>query len=317
MKYRVFVDGQEGTTGLKIRDYLSARTDIDVLQIDPEKRKDEDARRVLLNEADLVFLCLPDVAARESASLVTNSKTRIIDASTAHRTDPDWTYGLPELDRRQRERIRESKRVAVPGCHATGLILALYPLVQEGLVPRDYPVTCSSITGYSGGGRSMIAEYEGRDSGRSDLRAPRHYALGLDHKHLPEMQQVLGLTHPPIFTPVVADYYKGMAVSTPLFPRLLSKPVTADDVRSMLSDYYAGDRFVRVMPSHKAKFFNLEECNNTNMVDIFVFGNDDRILLLSRLDNLGKGASGAAVQNMNLMLGLPETMGLDGPAAHP
>ncbi|MBI2842814.1 MAG: N-acetyl-gamma-glutamyl-phosphate reductase [Armatimonadetes bacterium] len=310
MKYRVFVDGQEGTTGLKIRDYLSARSDIEALQIDPEKRKDEGARSILLNEADLVFLCLPDAAARRSVSLVTNPNTRIIDASTAHRTDPDWTYGLPELDRRQRLRISESKKVSVPGCHATGLILALRPLIQEGLVPRDYPVTCCSITGYSGGGRAMIAEYEAHDLG-DDLRVPRHYALGLDHKHLPEMQQVLGLTHPPIFTPVVADYYKGMAVSAPLFSRLLNKPATPDEVRSVLSEYYAGEHFVRVMPCPDEKFFNLQECNDTNGLDIFVFGNTDRILLISRLDNLGKGASGAAVQNMNLMLGLPETMGLE------
>ena len=315
MKYRVFVDGQEGTTGLKIHDYLSVRPDIEVLKIDPDKRKDKEARKALLNEADIVFLCLPDTVARESVSLITNEGTRIIDPSTAHRVHPNWTYGLPELNKLQRERIRESKRVAVPGCHATGFILALYPLVQEAIVPKDYPVVCHSTTGYTGGGRSMIAEYENAISAVDKLRSPRHYALGLNHKHIPEMQKVTGLENPPIFTPVVSNYYKGMAVSIPLFPHLLNKKVAPADVVSVLSEYYDGEEFVRVIPADIEDyldngFLNLEECNNTNRVDIFVFGNADRILLLSRLDNLGKGASGAAVQNMNLMLGIDERTGL-------
>lgn len=315
MKYRVFVDGQEGTTGLKIHDYLAARSDVEVLKIDTDKRKDQNARRALLNEADIVFLCLPEAIARESASLVTNEATRIIDPSTAHRVHPNWTYGLPELNKQQRERIHESKRVAVPGCHATGFILALYPLIQAGVVPNNYPVVCHSVTGYSGGGRSMIAEYENTSSAAETLQSPRHYALGLDHKHIPEMQKVIGLQNPPIFTPIVSNYYKGMAVSTPLFPRLLDKKVTPADVTSVLSEYYANEQFVRIIPANSENhldhgFFNLQECNDTNRIDIFVFGNTDRILLLSRLDNLGKGASGAAIQNMNLMLGIDEGTGL-------
>lgn len=322
MKHQVFVDGQEGTTGLKIQDYLSARPDIEVLRIDPDKRKDQDARKALLNEADVVFLCLPDAAARESASLVDNERTRVIDPSTAHRVDSDWTYGLPELSKLQRQQISESKRVAVPGCHATGFILALHPLIQAGVVPRDYPVVCNSITGYSGGGRSMIADYEGASSAAQILQSPRHYALGLKHKHIPEMQKVTWLEHAPIFTPVVSNYYKGMAVSIPLFTRLLSKKVTSVDVVDMLSDYYADEKFVRVMPADPEDcldrgFFNLQECNDTNRLDIFVFGNNDQILLLSRLDNLGKGAAGAAVQNMNLMLGIDETTGLMSQAVCP
>lgn len=309
MKYRVFVDGQEGTTGLKIFDYLSARPDIEVLRIDPEKRKDPGARKVLLNEADVVFLCLPADAAKESTALVTNNRTRIIDPSTAHRVDPDWVYGLPELNKNQRERIRESRRVTVPGCHATGFIVPLYPLVQEGIVPQDYPITCTSITGYSGGGKGMIAEYEG--STDECLQSPRHYALGLDHKHLPEMQSVTGLAHPPLFTPIVSNYYKGMAVSIPLSARLLTRPVTPEDARCILSEHYAGEQFVRVMPdSRKDSFFDLQRCNDTNGIDVFVFGHADHILLISRLDNLGKGASGAAVQNMNIVLGLEENSGL-------
>lgn len=314
MKYRVFVDGQEGTTGLKIHDYLSIRPDIEVLKIEPDKRKDPEARSALMNESDIVFLCLPDIAARESVSLVTNEKTRIIDPSTAHRVDPDWVYGLPELNKQQREMISGSRRVAVPGCHATGFIMALYPLVQAGIVPKDYPVTCSSITGYSGGGKGMIAEYE--SSTDESLRSPRHYALALSHKHLPEMQKMTGLTHQPLFTPIVSNYYKGMAVSTPLFSRLLAKQVTPDDVREILSEYYAGERFVRVMPAGADDelgkgCFNLQRCNDTNRIDIFVYGHAGQILLISRLDNLGKGASGAAVQNMNIMLGLDEELGLE------
>lgn len=304
--YRVFVDGQEGTTGLKIHDFLSARKDIEVLRIDHDKRKNIDARRALLNEADVVFLCLPDDAARESASLVTNPNTRVIDGSTAHRVDPDWVYGLPELNKQQRERICEAKKVTVPGCHATGFIIALYPLVCEGIVAKDYPVVCNSITGYSGGGRSMIAQYE---TATTDPKAPRHYALGLNHKHIPEMQQVAGLDNPPIFSPAVADYYKGMTVSIPLFPRLLGKNVTPSDLAKTLSEYYADEKFIQVMPADQDSIDPLG-CNGTNRIELFVFGNMERILLIARLDNLGKGASGAAVQNMNIMLGIDESAGL-------
>lgn len=316
MKYKIFVDGQEGTTGLKINERLAGRDDIDVLKIDPQRRKDPEARRELLNEADVAFLCLPDSASRESVSLVTNDTTKIIDASTAFRTDPDWAYGLPELSKEHRARISNSRRVAVPGCHATGVISVLYPLIQEGIVPRDYPVTCQSVTGYSGGGKKLIDEYESTASDKSKLESPRFYALGLKHKHLPEMQKISGLEYPPLFTPIVGGFYQGMTVAVPLLKRLLSKNVTARNVQEIMSSYYASEHFVKVMPFDSEAnldngFFPATACNNTNRLEIFVFGHEDQIILLSRLDNLGKGASGAAVQNMNIMLGLTEGIGLE------
>ena len=313
MKYKVFVDGQEGTTGLRIHDYLSKRDDIEVLSIKSENRKDIESRRILLNEADIVFLCLPDIAAKESVSLVSNSKTRIIDASTAHRTDANWTYGIPELNKSQRDAIKNSYRVSVPGCHATGFVMSLYPLVNDGVVPKEYPITCSSITGYSGGGKNMIEWYE--KGHFKNVGSPKHYSLKLNHKHLPEMQKVTGLAYPPVFTPIISNFYKGMAVSIPLLPRLLNKKVTAAEVHKFLSEYYASEPFVNVMPYEvdnylEDGYLDAEGCNDTNRIDIFVFGNEDQILLTARLDNLGKGASGAAIQNMNLMLGADESTGL-------
>ncbi len=314
MKTKIFVDGQEGTTGLKIHEYLSLRSDVEVLKIDPEKRKDPAARAELINEADIVFLCLPDAAARESVSLVKNPKTRIIDTSTAFRTSDRWTYGLPELGEGQREKIRISERVANPGCHATGFILAVNPLVKKGILPVDYPVSCCSITGYSGGGRKLIERYE-TNAWKTDKRYPRHYSLGLNHKHLPEMQMFSGLKYPPLFTPVVADFYNGMIVSVPIVTRLLPKSITAENVREVLADYYEEEPFVKVMPfgdvsSFEDGYFTPEACNGTNRLEIFVFGNDERILVAARFDNLGKGASGAAIQNLNIMLGVDETTGL-------
>ncbi|MFZ5634369.1 MAG: N-acetyl-gamma-glutamyl-phosphate reductase [Bacillota bacterium] len=316
MKYKVFVDGREGTTGLKINERLSNRTDIDILKIEPEKRKDPEVRRMFLNEADIAFLCLPDSASRESASLVTNNKTRIIDASTAFRTDPNWIYGLPELSKNQRALIRDAHRVSVPGCHATGFNLALYPLVREGIVPEDYPVTCHSITGYSGGGKRLIEQYEAIGLNKKNLQSPRFYALNLNHKHLPEMQKITGLLYPPVFTPIVADFYQGMVVAIPLLKRLLNKKMTAKEIQEFMTSYYAAERFVRVMPYESEKYldngyFDATGCNHTNQIEIFVFGHGEQILILSRLDNLGKGASGAAVQNMNIMLGVDEGTGLE------
>ena len=313
MKKRIFVDGQEGTTGLKIHEYLSQRSDIEWLSIHPDKRKDVAERSRLLNSADLVFLCLPDAAAREAVSLITNSNTMVIDASTAHRTHPDWVYGLPELSQDHREKIKHSSRVAVPGCHATGFILGLYPLVTAGIVPADYPLTCTSLTGYSGGGKSLIAKYESAADGR--LHSPRPYALRLQHKHLPEMQVITGLQYPPVFVPVVANYFKGMGVMLPLVARLLTKPMTAHAIRDYLAEYYMAEKFVTVMPyDPEAKleegFFPVETCNDTNRIELHVFGTDSQILIISRFDNLGKGASGAAVQCMNIMLGADEAEGL-------
>lgn len=316
MKFRVFVDGQEGTTGLKIRDHLARRKDIDILEIEAERRKDAGRRKELLNEAEAVFLCLPDAAARESLAMVSNPRTKIIDPSTAHRTDPGWVYGIPELSPEQRGRIVDSKRVSVPGCHATGFIMPLYPLVAKGIVPRDCPVACQSLTGYSGGGKKLISAHEDVDEATKEkLRGPRPYALGLAHKHLPEMQKHAGLAFAPLFMPVVGNFYRGMLVSVPLFRRMLKGGAGAEEIHEELSGHYAGQRFVRVMPLYgeghlNDGFLDPLTCNETNRIEIFVFGNAEQVLLISRFDNLGKGASGAAVQNMNLMLGVAEDEGL-------
>ena len=313
--HKVFVDGQEGTTGLQIRERLEKHAAVTLIEIDPEKRKDLATRKALLNDADITFLCLPDTAARESVALIDNERTRVIDASTAHRTDPAWVYRLPELNKQQREKLKTAKRVGVPGCHASGFVLLMHPLVDAGIVPVDYPVTCHSLTGYSGGGKKMIAEYEAFGRSKEPLAAPRHYALGQNHKHLPEMQHYSGLAFAPNFNPIVFDFYKGMTVCIPLESRLLEAKPPAKYLHDFLREYYAGERFVTVMPfddpanlEHGA--FNPLLTNNTNRADLFVFGNAERMLLVSRLDNLGKGASGAAVQNMNIMIGVDEGMGL-------
>jgi N-acetyl-gamma-glutamyl-phosphate reductase len=311
-----FVDGQEGTTGLQIRDRLLAHPDITLIEIEADRRKDIARRRELINAADAVFLCLPDDAARESVTLLEpgNDRTCFIDASTAHRVAEGWTYGLPELGSAQREAIRRSRRVAVNGCHAAGFILAVAPLVAAGLVPADYPVSATSITGYSGGGKKMIADYDAARDSRA-LDAARMYALGLVHKHLPEMKAYCGLSRAPVFVPIVDNFYKGMAVSIPLHAHLLAPGTTRATVHAALSAHYEGERFVRVMPLDEPDnapggFFDPMACNDTNRNDVFVFGNDERMLVVSCLDNLGKGASGAAVQCMNLMLGLDEAQTL-------
>jgi N-acetyl-gamma-glutamyl-phosphate reductase len=316
MKYAVYVDGQEGTTGLRINEYLAQRADIEVLRIDADKRKDPAERARLLNAADVAFLCLPDAASREAAAMVTNPKTCLIDASTAHRTAPGWAFGLPELAKGQRARIRESKRIANPGCHASAFILAVRPLVDAGLLSPDALVTATSITGYSGGGKSMIAEYEA--GGQPKLTAPRPYALGLAHKHLPEMMAHTGLKQAPVFMPIVSNFYKGLAVTVPLHLSQLSAGATPQQVRDALAAHYEGERFVHVKPLRDPDtlaggFFDVQACNDTNNVDLFVFGSEQQILVMARLDNLGKGASGAAVQSMNVHLGVDESLGLTGP----
>lgn len=311
MTYRVFVDGQEGTTGLQINEYLAKRADIEVLKIDADKRKDLAERKRLINASDVTFLCLPDDAAKESVSLVDNPKTCVIDASTAHRVNPAWTYGLPELAKDQRAKIRASTRIANPGCHATAFILALKPLIAAGLLPADVQIAANSLTGYSGAGKKMIEFY--RSPQRID--APRPYALGLTHKHLPEMCAYAGLSTTPIFQPIIAPFYKGLAVTAYLHPQQFTRRATIAEVRQILADYYAGEAFIRVAPvdleaNTDGGFFNVEGCNDTNRVDLFVFGNDERMLVVGRLDNLGKGASGAAVQAMNVHLGVEESLGL-------
>ncbi|MDR0380469.1 MAG: N-acetyl-gamma-glutamyl-phosphate reductase [Oscillospiraceae bacterium] len=313
---RVFIDGQAGTTGLQLKTRLRARPDVELLTLPANRRRDPDARQALQNSADIVFLCLPDDAARDAARLVTNPDTCVIDASTAHRTAPGWVYGLPELSSLHRAALGRAKRIAVPGCHATGFAAAVYPLIAGGLLPADTPLTCTSLTGYSGGGKALIARYETAARTPGDaLCAPRPYALTLTHKHLPEMQSVCGLIHPPHFYPVVGDMARGMLVSVPLWGHQFTRPGGARAVWELLSGHYARSRFIRVQPQGaadalEAGFLDPTALNGTNTLELFVFGHETQALVVARLDNLGKGASGAAVQCMNIARGLPEDTAL-------
>ena len=313
MKYRVFVDGSEGTTGLQINERLALRSDLDIIKIDAEKRKDINERKKCLNSADIVFLCLPDIAAIEAVSLVENPDTKVIDASTAHRTNTSWAYGLPELSRQHRSKIQNSTRVSVPGCYATGFISLIYPLVSSGLVQKDYPITTHAVSGYSGGGKKLIAQFEAAEG--TDFKSPQLYALGLTHKHIPEMTAITGLEHAPIFSPLVCPYYKGMSVCVPIYPKLLPKKLSKEYIHEFLTEHYGGEKFIKVMPLGSEKeypnsFIPATKVNDTNHLEIYVTGNSDQIMLISVLDNLGKGSSGAAIQNMNIMLGLSEDVGL-------
>ncbi|MCA0756962.1 N-acetyl-gamma-glutamyl-phosphate reductase [Paenibacillus sp. N4] len=314
---KVFVDGQYGTTGLKIHERLKQRNDVELLSISEEHKKDPELRIQVMNEADIVFLCLPDQAAREALTLITNPDTRVIDSSTAFRTDDAWTYGLPELSPLQREEIAGAARVSVPGCHATAFVLAIHPLVQRGILPQDYPVCCHSLTGYSGGGKALIEQYEtGSVSDKKDsLTSPRHYSLNLDHKHLPEMKKFTELEFQPVFLPAVCHFYNGMVVTVPLVTRLLNQQPGLQDIHAALTDYYKNEAFVRVIPLDASKGISQSDldptlCNGTNDAEIFVLGNDDQVIVACRLDNLGKGSSGAVIQCMNIMLGLDEGLGL-------
>ena len=309
MKPIVYIDGKDGTTGLQIYDRLSARDDIDLLLIDEEKRKDPAARKACINQADIVFLCLPDAAAREAVAMVENPATRVIDASTAHRTAPGWVYGFPELKAGQRQAIAKAKWVANPGCHATGFISVVYPLVAAGVLPAHADLTCFSLTGYSGGGKKMIAQYEAADRG-IELSSPCPYGLGQGHKHLPEMQAVCGLAKPPVFVPVVDDYYKGMATTVMLHMSQLNGVSSLQQVQEIYQAHYAGQKLVQVAPdTDTAKLYAHAKAGSTSL-SIVAAGNDGQFTVTALFDNLGKGASGAAVQNMNLMLGLEETTGL-------
>jgi len=319
LKYKIYVDGQEGTTGLMIAERLAARAlaagNIEVLKIAPEMRKDEAERAKFLNAADVVFLCLPDAAAIEAVKLIENKNVRVIDASTAHRTADGWAYGLPELSFAHRENIRYANRVAVPGCFATGFNLIAYPLVKEGLLSADFPFCCHAVTGYSGGGRKMITAY--KDSYRDESHdSPCFYKLDLNHKHLPEMQAVPGLKKPPLFTPIVADFYKGMTVAVPICVNQLPLGCSLDVLREFFGKYYAANHFIKVITDNdeaglfKGEYLPATGCNDTNRAELFVFGNAEQALVIARLDNLGKGSSGAAVQCMNIMLGDDERLGL-------
>ena len=280
MKTKVYIDGQSGTTGLQIYDRIGARDDLELLRIDEDKRHDIDERKKFINSADIVFLCLPDEGAIEAVGLVENPDVRVIDASTAHRTSDDWTYGYPELSREQRMKIADSKRVANPGCHATGFISTAAPLVKMGILPKDYPVSCYSLTGYSGGGKKMISQYED-DSRPELLNSPGIYGLNLKHKHIPEMQKMTGLAYKPVFMPVVDDYYK--------------------------DEYFVK---VTAFGTNDSKLY-ANKLAGTNKLEIVVAGNEEDTTVTALFDNLGKGASGAAVQNMNIMLGLDERLGLE------
>lgn len=313
MAVKVYIDGQEGTTGLKILERFEGRNDIELLKISEDKRKDLQERKKFINESDFTFLCLPDAAAREAVSLVENDHVRIIDASTAHRTNPQWAYGFPELSKAHREKIKNSSRVAVPGCYASGFISLVYPLVSKGVLPADYSVFAYATSGYSGAGKKAIAAYES-DNKPYELLSPRQYALNMNHKHLPEMQAITGLTYKPMFNPIVDNYFSGMVVSIPIQTRLLEKKVTPQQIFEALSENYMDSNFVKVMPAGSEcvpdGFLTSNGLSGSNKMELYVFGNEEQILLCSRLDNLGKGASGAAVQCLNIMMGIDETTGL-------
>lgn len=310
MNTKVYIDGQSGTTGLKIYDRIAARSDLEMLRIDEDKRHDVEERRKFLNKADIVFLCLPDDSAREAVELIENPEVRVIDASTAHRTADDWDYGFPELSQELRSKISNSKRVANPGCHATGFISIVAPLIKMNIMQEDYPVTCFSLTGFSGGGKQMIGVYE--DENRADsLYAPGIYGLNLQHKHIAEMKKITGLKNSPVFLPVVDDYYKGMATTVMLHNHMLKSKTSFDVVYENLNNYYQKEQFVDVIRyDNLDKTIYANSMAGSNKIKLVVCGNDEQTSITALFDNLGKGASGAAVQNMNIMLGLEENIGL-------
>lgn len=310
---KVFIDGSEGTTGLRIHERFSQRDDIELITINPELRKDPVEIAKLINESDVTFLCLPDAAAIEAAGYVKNDHVKMIDASTAHRTNPDWAYGFPELSSEHRKKIAEGKRISVPGCHATGFISLVFPLVKKNIVPVEYPVSSFSITGYSGGGKKMIAEYE-VDDREVDYDGPREYALSQQHKHLKEMKYITGLTRTPLFSPIVADYYSGMLTTVPFYSDMLNGKQTPEGIHAFYAEYYKDEPFIKVMPfgseADTRGFLSGISCTGWDGLRIYVTGNEDRILVSSQFDNLGKGASGAAIQCFNIITGNAEDKGL-------
>ena len=315
-KTKVYIDGSEGTTGLRINERFEGREDIEILKIDSELRKDPEERKKFINASDITFLCLPDAASIEAVSLIEkdNDHTVMIDASTAHRTEEGWAYGLPELGESFREKIRTGNRIAVPGCYASGFLMDVYPLIQMGFIDEEYPVCVNALSGYSGAGKKAIALYESPDK-TVDLEAPRMYALTQKHKHLKEMQKIAGLKEAPLFVPVVDDYYSGMIVTFPIYVSRMKRHVTPEALRDAVAEYFAGEQFIHVMPfgseEETNSFFSANAFSGYDDARIYVTGNDERILVSSIFDNLGKGASGAAIQCMNLRLGLPEETGLN------
>ena len=315
MKTKVYIDGSEGTTGLRINERFEGRDDIEVLKISSELRKDPEERRKFINASDVTFLCLPDAASIEAVSLVDedNNHTVIIDASTAHRTDEGWAYGLPELGEDFRERIKTGNRIAVPGCYASGFLMDVYPMIVMGLIDNDYPVCVNALSGYSGAGKKGIAMYEAEDK-TEDLYAPRMYALSQKHKHLKEMKAIAGLERTPLFVPVVDDYYCGMIVTFPVYTDLMKKKTTPEEVHDYYTKFFEGEEFIHVMPlgaeEELNNFFSANAMAGRDDVRIYITGNEERILVSSIFDNLGKGASGAAIQCMNIRLGLEQSTGL-------
>ena len=314
MKTKIFIDGSEGTTGLRIYERFEGREDVELLKISSELRKDVNERKRLINESDITFLCLPDAATRESVSLVENENVKIIDTSTAHRTEEGWAYGFAELSDAHRNAIKNGKRIAVPGCYATGFISLVYPMIAKGIMSADYPVSSFAMSGYSGAGKKVIAAYEA-DERPADFDAPREYALTQEHKHLKEMKKITGLNKEPLFSPIICDYYSGMVVSLPLYTSMLNGVSSVEDVHKVISDFYAGEQFVKVMPldasAGEGNMLAGNACSGWDGLRIFVTGNADRIVLSSQFDNLGKGASGAAIQCLNIMLGCEESKGLN------
>lgn len=312
--YKIFIDGRAGTTGLQIEGRMGLRDDVSLIELPEHLKKDPAARKDAINSADFVFLCLPDAAAVEAAGMLENPHTRIIDASTAHRTDPNWAYGFPELSHAHREKIKTAQLVANPGCHATGFISLVYPLVQMGILPPDYPIAVHSLTGYTGGGKKMIQEYESPERD-VEYDSPRHYGLSLSHKHIPEMMQICGLTRKPIFCPIVCDFPQGMLVTLPLELDMLQKATTLKGLRDAFGDFYQGERNIHVMPLMgegviKGGCLGSNNVVDSNDLNIYVCGNETQAIVCAQFDNLGKGASGAAVQNLNIMMGVDENYGL-------
>jgi N-acetyl-gamma-glutamyl-phosphate reductase len=309
MAKKIFIDGKAGTTGLRILERLENFKGIEIITLSEEKRKDLDARKEALNSADIAFLCLPDDAARESVSLIENDNTVVIDTSTAHRTDETFAYGFPELSENHREKLKNSKRIAVPGCHASGFIALVYPLVEAGILSKTENLSCFSLTGYSGGGKKMIAEYE--DTERDVLLdAPRQYGLTQQHKHLKEMKAISGIENAPVFCPVVAPFYSGMEVTVPIFKSMLKDGTTLDDIKNIYSAKYNGPIVNFKDNNDEAGFISANAYSDLDIMEVSVFGNEDRIILTARYDNLGKGASGAAIECLNIVLNQDETTGL-------
>lgn len=310
---KVFIDGSEGTTGLRIFERFVGRDDIELLKIPSEQRKNPDEIKKYINASDITFLCLPDAAAQEAVAMVENENVIIIDTSTAHRTKEGWAYGYPELSDNHRNAIKTGKRIAVPGCYATGFITIIYPLVAGGILSKNYPVSAFAMSGYSGAGKKTIAIYEAQERDK-ELDAPREYALTQSHKHLKEMQKITGLDKIPLFSPIICDYYSGMLLTTPFYTDMLIGNPAPEKVHAFFQDYYAGEKFVKVMPFGKEAEYNGflagNACSGWDGIEIYITGNEERLLVSTRFDNLGKGASGAAIQCMNILLGCEEDKGL-------